>query len=144
VKCKKASFDRSTFLHGKICTFLIEPERFTNMIRRNRFFVAIRGSLAVTIFAQYLIWHYLANIGAPAENQTLLYDCSFNAVVHGLEERLHLPYEGRQSADDGRHGGGARAASYEAEELFGPAGAGRSKLRGGALHRIYQELATHR
>jgi len=84
------------------------------------------------------------NIRAPAEGQTLLYDYSFDAVVHGFEEGLHLSYEGRQSADDGRHGGGARAASYETEELLGSAGAGRSKLRGGALHRIYQELATHR
>jgi len=142
VRCKKASFDRSTFLHGRICTFLIEPERFCEHDSQK---LLLRGS--VTVFAKYPIALsniHSANIGAPAEGQTLLYDCSFNAVVHGLEEGLHLSHEGRQSADDGRHGGGARAASYEAEELLGPASAGRSKLRGGALHRIYQELATHR
>lgn len=71
-------------------------------------------------------------------------DCSLYAAVHGFEKRFYLPHEGRQPADDGRHGGGARAAPYEAEELPGSAGAGRSELRGGALHRLHQELATHR
>lgn len=73
-----------------------------------------------------------------------LYDCSVDAIVHGLEEGFHLSYEGGQSADNGRHGSGARAASHEAEELPGRARTGWPELRGGALHRIHQELATHR
>lgn len=69
---------------------------------------------------------------------------SLNATLHGLETGLHLPHEGWQSSDDRGHGGRARSPPYEAEELARPATTGRSKLRGGALHRLHQELATHR
>lgn len=70
--------------------------------------------------------------------------CSVDAAMHGLEKGLHLSHESRQFADNRRHGSGARAAPHEAEELAGSAGARWPELRGGALYRIHQELATHR
>jgi len=71
-------------------------------------------------------------------------DCSFDATVYGFKKGLHLSHEGRESADHGRHGSGTRATSYEAKEFPGTAGARRPELRGGALYRIHQKLATHR
>lgn len=69
---------------------------------------------------------------------------SVNEDVHGLQKRVHLSHEGRQSSDDRGHGRSSRSTSHEAEELPWSTSQRRSELRRGSLYRVHQELASHR
>lgn len=69
---------------------------------------------------------------------------SIDENMYGLKERFHLSYEGGQHANNRRHGCRPWAPPRETEELARSAVARWSKLRGGSLYRVHQELARKR